>query len=81
MVKSSAKKTLSEFSIKRVHRLIGEERENSLIRYLNRFLRASSAEKHKVEIKGYVSKLITDEKFPVKKELLKKLEQWNALLK
>ena len=68
---------LTEFSIKRVHRLIGEERENSLIHYLNRFLRAPSAEKHKVEIKGYVNRLVTDEKYPVKKELLKKLEQWN----
>ena len=72
------KKNLSDFSIKRVHRLIGEEREYSLVRYFNKFLRDSSAKKHKVEIEEYISKLIADENYPVKKELLKKLKGWNT---
>jgi hypothetical protein len=72
------KKNLSDFSIKRVHRLIGEERKYSLVRYFKKFLRDSSAEEYKVEIEEYASKLIADENYPVKKDVLKKLEGWNS---
>lgn len=68
---------MSGFSIKRVHRLIEEERKDILIRYFKRFLRASSAKKYKTEIGKYASKLIADENYPMKKDLLKRLEQWN----
>lgn len=71
------KKNLSDFSIKRVHRLIEEEREYSLVRYFKKFLRDSLAEEHKIEIEEYVSKLIADENYPIKKSVLKKLETWS----
>ena len=68
---------MSDFSIKRTHRLIEEERKDNLVRYFKKFLRTSSAEGHKAEIVEYAGKLIATESYPRKKELLKKLEEWN----
>jgi len=75
--KKNKKKKVSDFSIKRVHRLIEDERKNSLVRYLKKFLRTSSAEKFKTEIEEYAGKLIADENYPGKKDVLKRLEWWN----
>jgi len=69
---------VKSLSIKRVHRLIAEERKSSLVRYLKKFLRTSSAEKHKTEIEEYTGKLVADENYPEKKEVLKRLEKWNT---
>ncbi len=68
---------MKSLSIKRVHRLIAEERKSSLVRYLKKFLLASSAEKHKAEIEDYVGKLVADEIYPEKKDVLKRLDGWN----
>lgn len=68
---------MKSLSIKRVHRLIEEERKSSLVRYFNKFLRSSFAEKHKTEIDEYAGKLIADEEYPGKKDVLKKLDGWN----
>ena len=68
---------MKALSIKKVHRLIGEERKERLIRYFKSFLRVSFAKKHKTEIGEYISKLIADENYPTKKDVIKKLEKWN----
>lgn len=69
---------MKTLSIKRVRRLIEEERKSSLVQYFKKFLRTSSAKKHKIEIEEHISKFIADETYPAKKDVLKKLKEWDA---
>ncbi len=71
-------KDLSDFSIKKVHRFIDDENTNRLTWYLEKFLLPSFVKKNKAEIEGYANELITSESYPLKKNMLKKLEEWNT---
>jgi len=65
---------MSEFSIKRVKRLIGEEKPKALARYMRGFIAEDKRSGAEVRVDEYAHQLI-EKRYAEKPEVLKKLAE------
>ena len=65
---------MSEFSIKRVKRLIGEEKPKALARYMRGFIAEDKRSRAEVRVDEYAHQLI-EKRYAEKSEVLKKLAE------
>lgn len=65
---------MAKLSIKRIRRLIDDEKPKAIARYLKQFLPSDRRNPAEVRLDKYAHKLV-EEKYAVKEEVLKKLEE------
>lgn len=66
---------MNNLSIKKVHRLIEEEKPKALARYIKRFLPTEKQNQAEVKLDEYAHLLIKNENMVSKQSVLKKIEE------